>query len=246
MRYRDLFGGTVPVMAMVHMKGDSKHSALDRAKQEIDIFLRCGVEALLVENYFGSTSDVEHALRYLRQNLPNAVYGVNVLGDEALSYDLAESYGASFIQIDSVSGHLFPQEDTTYAARLEELRKRSDAVLLGGVRFKYQPIRSGRSVEQDVRLGMQRCDAIVVTGEGTGMQTPESKVRAFRAVAGDFPLVIGAGMAADRLSEAIGLCDGFIVGSWFKEQHSASGEVFEPYVREFMNEKRRLLEERCQ
>ena len=38
-------------------------------------------------------------------------------------------------------------------------------------------------------------------------------------------------------------CDGFIVGSWFKENHSAEGEVCEAYVREFMKERQRLLSE---
>lgn len=140
-------------------------------------------------------------------------------------------------------GHLKPDKDESYVAEIEALRRGSQAVLLGGVRFKYQPVRSGRSVAEDVLLGKERCDGIVVTGEGTGLATPIDKVMEFRSVAGDFPLIIGAGVTLKSLRTDLPHCDGFIVGSWFKENHSAEGEVSEAYVREFMKEYRRIREE---
>ena len=118
------------------------------------------------------------------------------------------------------------------------MRRDSDAVLLGGVRFKYQPIRSGRTVEEDLRLGMERCDAIVVTGEGTGMATPQEKVLKFRGILGDFPLIVGAGVTLDTVEETFKAGDGAIVGSWFKQGHRDFGDVNEKYVEEFMNKKR--------
>lgn len=245
MKYQDLFVKPKPVMAMIHLKGDSCESVQERARREIDIYLNCGVDAVLVENYFGSAGDVGWTLKYLQEHLPGATYGVNVLGDYRRAFELAGEYGAKYIQIDSVCGHLRPKEDERYAEELASLRGQCDVVLLGGVRFKYQPVRSGREQDEDVALGMKRCDAIVVTGEGTGMATPVGKVKDFRTVAGDFPLIIGAGVTPNRLREGIGLCDGFIVGSWFKEGHKDYGEVSEAYVREFMKERQRLLGEMC-
>ena len=32
---------------------------------------------------------------------------------------------------------------------------------MGGVRFKYQPVNSGRSTEEDLKICMNRCDAIL-------------------------------------------------------------------------------------
>ncbi len=240
MTSRELFQPPCPVMAMVHMKGDRDKSAFERAKEENEIYLNNGVEALLLENYFGSALDVERGLAYLQEFYPDAIYGVNVLGDESLSFELAERYGAKFIQIDSVCGHLTPEQDALFAEKLSALRKESKAVLLGGVRFKYQPVRSGRSLEEDLLLGMQRCDAIVVTGEGTGVETPMEKVKEFRSLVGDFPLVIGAGMTTAQLKEGVKNCDGFIVGSYFKEGHSAYGEVSPAYVREFIQNRQTL------
>ena len=46
---------------------------------------------------------------------------------------------------------------------------------------------------------MTRCDAIVVTQDATGQETPMEKINEFRKIIGDFPLVIGAGMTADNL-----------------------------------------------
>lgn len=113
-------------------------------------------------------------------------------------------------------------------------------LILGGVRFKHQPILSGRSLEEDLRLGMQRCDAIVVTGEGTGMNTSIEKIRQFRDLMGDFPLVVGAGLTAQTVPEQLSVGDGAIVGSTFKEGRKAKGEVCKAYVEEFMEQVRKL------
>ncbi len=242
MKFEKLFGAGKPIMAMLHLKADRHMDMLERAKQEVRCYLEQGVEALIVENYFGTTQDCEAVLAWLQKEHPQTVYGVNILGNYARAFDLAEKYNARFIQIDSVCGHLHPAYDEQYARSLNALRERSDAVVLGGVRFKYQPVRSGRSVEEDLRLGMERCDAIVVTGDGTGMATPMEKVRQFRAAIGDFPLILGAGVTPDSLRETVERCDGAIVGSYFKEGHRDIGDVCEAYVREFMEKKRLYAE----
>jgi len=225
-------------MAMLHLKSDWNMDMLERAKREVRCYLEQGVEALVVENYFGSTEDCECVLAWLQKEHPQACYGVNILGNYHRAFELAAKYNARFIQIDSVCGHLTKVYDEQYARSLNALRAKSDAVVLGGVRFKYQPVRSGRSVEEDLCLGMERCDAIVVTGDGTGMATPMEKVQQFRAAIGDFPLILGAGVTPNSLRETMERCDGAIVGSYFKEGHRDTGDVCEEYVREFMKQKR--------
>ena len=52
-------------------------------------------------------------------------------------------------------------------------------------------------------MGMQRCDAIVVTGEGTGMNTSIGEnPGSSRDLMGDFPLVVGAGLTAQTARAA--------------------------------------------
>ena len=240
MKFHDIFPSVQPVIGMLHLKGDHKLSMMERAKRETECYLEQGVDALLVENYFGSAQDCERVLAWLEKEHPDAQYGINILGDYERAFILAKRYHAAFIQIDSVCGHLPKLQDERLANHLQSLRKDCDAAVLGGVRFKYQAVRSGRSVEEDLLLGMQRCDAIVVTGAGTGMMTPMDKVRAFRDTIGDFPLIMGAGMRPEMIYNCFSICDGAIVGSYFKEGHRDHGDVNPQFVAEFMNEKRRI------
>ena len=242
MTFQALFPGTKPVIGMLHLKSGDGQSQMDRARREIDIYVKNGMEALLVENYFGSVLDCECVLDYLQsQNFP-ILYGVNILGDYVRAFEMSKAYAARLIQIDSVCGHLPPDGDEPYAERLKALKQDCDAVVLGGVRFKYQPIRSGRSLKEDLILGAERCDGIVVTGDGTGLATPLEKIRAFRRELGYFPLIVGAGVTLASLKDSLALADGLIVGSWFKEQHADHGDVCPQYVQQFMEQKRRYTE----
>ena len=100
------------------------------------------------------------------------IYGVNALHNDALGFELAKKYGASFIQLDSVAGHLTPEDDAVFGESIAKWRAGYDGFVIGGVRFKYQPYLSGRTLEEDLHIGMSRCDAIAVTGEGTGKTRP--------------------------------------------------------------------------
>lgn len=241
MKYRDLFGDSKPVIAMLHLKGYDPKNTLERVKTETAAYLAAGVEAVMVENYYGTSGDCERALAWLQEAKLPLRYGVNVLGDCEAAFRMSAKYGASFVQIDSVCGHLPPEkEQKLLLDKLQAARAGTDVVLLGGVRFKYQPVRSGRSLEEDLRLGMERCDAIVVTGEGTGLATPQEKVQEFRRILGDFPLVVGAGVTIDTVEESLRVADGMIVGSYFKQGHKDSGDVEPAHVQAFMDKKRSM------
>lgn len=188
-----------------------------------------------MENYYGSARDCEIVLDFLKENYGGRCYGVNILGDYSRAFALAGKYNAKFIQIDSLCGHLPTEEDITFGGRLNELRRNSPVSVLGGVRFKYQPILSGRSLEQDLIIGMERSDAIVVTGGGTGQDSPDSKIKEFRITVKDFPVIVGAGVTIDTIGKKLELADGIIIGSWLKENHRDYGDVSREYVAEFMD-----------
>ena len=234
MKFEALFGKKKPMIGMIHC-GSLKHTpVLKLAQQEIEIYLAHGVFPL-VENYFGSVKDCEAVLSWLQREHGDSIYGVNILGDRKAAFELAGKYGASFVQIDSVCGHLPAKEDEIHADRLQDLREQTDVVLLGGVRFKYQPVLSGRSLEEDLRLGAERCDAIVCTGEGTGIPTPIGQVLEFKAVLGDFPVIVGAGVTLATVKETFEVGDGAIVGSWFKAGHMAQNDVDPDFVEQMVS-----------
>lgn len=234
MKLTDVFSVKKPIMGMLHLKGDGRGDVLSRAQREADLMAECGVDALVVEDYFGTEEDVLMVLDWLRKERPDYCYGVNILQQFAKSYETAVEYGAKFMQVDSVCGHLAPQDDPAYERLCRTYHERQEVLILGGVRFKYQKVLSGRSVEEDLRLGMERCDGIVVTGNGTGMNTDIEKIKQFRAAIGDFPLIIGAGLTAGTVGEQLAIGDGAIIGSAFKEGGDAHNELCRDNIAAFM------------
>lgn len=258
-RILSVFGVNKPIIGMLHLNGYHAKEIHELAKFEIEQMYLNGVDAILAEDYFGEPEDVEWALDYLKTNYPDRVYGVNMLCDSERGFALAKRYGASFIQIDSVCGHLVPGSgmsgperpdlldkvcDGDFEEKLAELRTNYPVFLLGGVRFKYYPVNSCRSVEEDLNIGKTRCDAIVVTGGATGMDTGIEKIQRFRDAIGDFPLFVGAGMTDDTCRQQLSIADGAIVGSWFKEMGTAEWPVDPERVRRFM-EIVKVVREEC-
>jgi len=234
--FLEIFKRKKPIIAMLHLKGENAEERLKMAAIEADIYAECKVDAVLVEDYYGDITDVENALAYLSVKRPHYIYGVNVLDNFAKSYELALQYGAKFMQLDSVCGHLTPEDEKAYLEVIDGYRKDEKIPVIGGVRFKYQKYLSNRSLEDDLEIGMRHCDAIAVTGAGTGMDTDMEKIRQFRKIMGEFPLIVAAGMTKETIKEKLSIADAAIVGSTFKDTRKDSGDVFAAHVKEFMDE----------
>lgn len=139
---------------------------------------------------------------------------------DAMGFVLAQGFDCDYLQIDSVGGHLKSRDDETLNAFFSYFRKKCNAYLMGGVRFKYQPVNSGRSTEEDLKICMNRCDAICVTEDATGQETSMiKKIEQFRNTIGEFPLFVCAGMTAENAEEQLMIADGGVVGSYFKDTY---------------------------
>lgn len=219
---------------MIHLGGGPR-DVLSLALEEVRILSDAGIDGIIVENYFGTIEDVHAVMAALGDVDLKCRIGINILGDTEAAFEIADRYRADFIQIDGVSGHLPPSRDDAYAAWLAERRERSDAAILGGVRFKYMPVLSGRSEAEDVSIGRDRCDAVVVTSDATGQETDIEKIRRFREVLGtDHPLLIGAGLTPANVAEQFAIADGGIVGSWLKHDHRDTGRISPRHVEIFL------------
>ncbi len=232
--FLSLFENPKPILAMLHLKGESLDEILKRVLIEADIYHDCGVDAVIVEDYFGDVSAVEKALALLKKERSGYCIGVNVLDDFEKSYQLCRQFDLPFMQVDSICGHLEKADEDAYFQMVDHYRRDGKAAVIGGVRFKYQPYLSMRSIEEDLRIGMSHCDAIAVTGTGTGVETATDKIKTFREIIGDFPLVVGAGVTKETLKEKLSIGDAAIVGSTFKDTRQDTGDVHKPFVCEFM------------
>ncbi len=234
--FYNLFPEKKTLIGMIHLKEDEEYSALERAKREIDILIENGFDAVLVEDYLSyGVDNVITTLNYLQKERPEVIYGLNVLRSYYLhqekipnyewSFMLASQYGAKFIQLDSIVGHLPQDEYAKFINRIRELRKNSDVCILGGVRFKYQP-NYLNDLKQEVEIAKAECDAIVTTGEGTGKETPISKLKQMRASIGnDFAFISGAGVNEGNCYDTLLVADAVIVGSYLKEKDNVEGEI---------------------
>lgn len=239
-KFLDLFANKKPILAMLHLKGENDEDVMNRLKREIEIYVQGGVDAIIVENYFGKYDQLEKALAYVKSLQLSIPYGVNCLNVDTMGFELAIQYQASFVQLDSVVGHVRPRDEQTLKAFFQMYRKRYDGCILGGVRFKYQPVLSENSVEEDLKIAETRCDAICVTQDATGQETSLEKIKQFKDALCDFPLIVGAGITPENIEEQFKIADGAIVGSYFKDSYKDDGEVSKEHVDNIINAVRRI------
>ncbi|MBR5641536.1 MAG: membrane biogenesis protein [Firmicutes bacterium] len=238
--FQEVFKTPKPVIGVLHLKGGSKEDVQERAKKEIEAYLEGGADALLAEDYFGTYDDLEWVLGYLQDHKPGVPVGVNCLNFDSLNYLLARKYSCDFLQLDSVVGHVKPRDEASLSAFFSLENPRTDALVLGGVRFKYQPVLSEKSLAEDIETAKKRCGAICVTGDGTGQQTPLEKLQEFRKLAGSFPLVICSGLNDENCVEQLKVADAAVVGSYFKDSGKDTGDVDAAKVKKLMDKVKTL------
>ena len=80
-----------------------------------------------------------------------------------------------------------------------------------------------------------RCDAVVTTGDATGIETPIDKLFRYKEILRDFPLIVGAGVNPENAYEQLKVVDGAIVGSCFKPDGEIRAMVEIGLVRRLMD-----------
>ncbi|GGD00871.1 BtpA/SgcQ family protein [Enterococcus wangshanyuanii] len=229
-----MFSVEKPIIGVIHLKGETEEEIQERAKKEIQIYVEQGIDGILMENYYGDYVQLEKALQYITSLNLSLPIGVNVLNMDPLGFHLANKYDLQFLQIDSVVGHVKPRDEASLQEFFNLYRAKTKAKLIGGVRFKYQPLLSEKSVEADLHIAQKRCDAIAVTENATGEETSMEKIELFRRELPEFPLIVAAGLNDNNVKEQLAIGDAAIVGSNFKDTRKDTGDIYAPYVASFM------------
>jgi predicted TIM-barrel enzyme len=107
--------------------------------------------------------------------------------------------------------------------------------VLGGVWPKYYTPVFNSNLENDLKQGVKRANAIVVTGSGTGKETPLEKIEEFRKIIGNYPLIVGAGLNINNAYEQLSIADGAIVGSCLKYKEITEKRMDKIKVRDLMD-----------
>jgi uncharacterized protein len=209
-----------PIFGMIHLSGKSKTK---RAFEELRIYQEEGLSGAIVEDYHGSLLDLEIALELSQQfgiiGSRNFALGVNFLEDPCQGIAIAAKFNAQFAQLDTVQTN---ELDVDF---YDDLRSKHPGIaVMGGVRFKYtDPGRN--SLEEDLEEARSRCEVIVTTGTGTGIETPVEKLRYFKKRLPGHPVFTGAGVTKENAYEQLTIADGAIVGSYFKPGEDTTKKV---------------------
>jgi uncharacterized protein len=224
-----------PILGMLHMYGFEQ--AADYASSEIDIYSQEGVDGFILENYHGTLKEIRQVLSWIDEIDGNMLKGINILpNDIVTAYELAAAYKLDFIQFDYVAGSYERTAPFDYQTFIRFRTRFPEIKILGGVWPKYYEPVSGSKLWEDIEDAQGRCDAIVVTGAGTGKETPLDKIKQFKALAGNTPIIIGAGLTPENVGEQLIHADGAIVGSTFKKFAKTTNPVDRELVKEFMSE----------
>jgi hypothetical protein len=232
------------LIAMIHvaaLPGTPAHrlsvrEIVKQAVREAQVYRDCGVEALAIENM--------HDTPYLRGRVgPEIVAAMTAVGQavkaasglpvgmqilaganvEALA--AAHVAGLDFIRAEGyVFAHVADEGIIeSSAARLLRYRKAigAEAVQIwADVKKKH----SAHAITADVSLGataeaveFMRGEAVIITGNVTGDPPQAADLREARAHC-RLPVYLGSGLTPANLPNLYAAADGFIVGSYFKEQ----------------------------
>lgn len=226
-KFYELFKVKKPIIGMIHLAGTTRDERIQRALEELTLYEKEGVNGAIIEDYCGPAEDIYKTLEETQKNKFKIILGVNNLRNPYASF-YAKDLGAKFVQFDSVqSNHL----NVNFYNQFRE--KYPDILIFGGVRFKYKN-NSHNSLEKDLDDGMKRCDAIITTGDGTGIETPVEKLKQFKNYMGEFPLIVDAGLNDANCGKQMQIADGAIVGSYFKPYGNVRLPVDREKVKDLM------------
>jgi uncharacterized protein len=228
------------------------------AVREAQLYEQSGLDAIMLENmhdvpYLNNSagSEITAALTAIACAVKQVVplpLGIQVLASanrEALAIALAADL--QFIRAEGfVFGHL---ADEGYmdscAGELLRYRKQIGAehiAILTDIKKKH----SAHTLTADVSIGETAAaaefflsDGLIITGTSTGKAAILQDIQEVRQHT-SLPIIIGSGITANNLAEYWTLADGFIIGSYFKENGLWSGSLSEDRIRKLIRVRENL------
>lgn len=250
---------------MIHLKalpGTPKNTLnasdiINAALQEAEIYKKAGIDAIMIENmhdvpYLKGSVDHEISsimtlIGYLIKQRTKLPVGIQILAGanrEALA--AAKAADLDFIRAEGFVFAHVADEGIMEAQAGELLRYRkkigADGIaLFTDIKKKH----SSHAITKDVSLldtakaaQFFLSDGIIVTGDHTGVAASVEELKTLNGLA--IPVLIGSGITIDNISDYWPLCNGMIVGSYFKKEGYWGNELNNNRVSEFMKLIRKL------
>lgn len=238
---QSLFPQVPVLLGMVHLPGlpGSPHAVafdevITAALHDAKILQDCGFSGLMIENlgdfpYFPDHVPAETvaAMAIVADRVKASCglpVGVNVLRNDALSaLAIAAAARLQFIRVNVLAGTVVTDQGllTGQAHLLLRERKRLGAEqiqIFADIRVKHAAPLVARDLAQEVEEFYERagCEALIVSGSGSGKEVDFEFLRAVKQAAGPRPVLIGSGLQAGNAAELLRHAEGAIVGSSIK------------------------------
>jgi len=262
-KFQELFKKSPAVIGMIHVKalpgtpryrGNRFQQVIDQVKKETDIYLKAGVDGLLIENMHdipytnrvvgpeitASMTAVSQAMKEI-VNKDEVPCGIQILAGcnkEALA--VAKATHLDFIRAE---GFVFTQVADegmiqSDAGELLRYRKTIDAenvLVFTDIKKKHSShaITSDLNIEDIAKAAeFFLSDGLIITGSSTGKQASTTELETLTECS-NLPILIGSGITSENCS-SYNKAHGFIIGSYFKDQGYWENEINYEKVKEFM------------
>lgn len=253
--FRDRFDVDRPAIGMVHLPPlpgapdfDGDRDAIrERALEDARRLEAGGIDGLMLENFgdapFYPDSVPDHVvaeMTALTTRVTEAVdvpVGINVLRNDApAALSIAAATDADFVRVNVHVGAAATDQGVLEGQAHETLRLRdrldADVAILADVHVKHATPIGETGVRQAALETVERgrADGAIVSGPGTGVETPLEDVERVADAVGDrAPVLVGSGVTRETVGDCFEAgADGVIVGTALKE----GGETTHPVSRE--------------
>jgi membrane complex biogenesis BtpA family protein len=166
--------------------------------------------------------------------------GVNVLrSDGEAAVAVAAASGAHYVRVNVHMGAVVADQGVVQGSSQLSVRLRSAlksrALIFADVGVKHAAPLAGRSLDIETRDLAERglADAIIVTGDRTGVETDVADIEVVRA-ATTLPVLVGSGATPENIEQVLPKVNGLIVGSYFKKDGAGHKLVDEARVERFV------------
>jgi hypothetical protein len=252
------------IIGMIHvaaLPGTPRHelgpaAILEQAVAEARLYRAAGVDAIAIENMHdipylnrqvgpeivATMSLIAQAVK-VESGLPCGIQILAGANREALAVALAADL--DFVRAEGfVFGHIADEGwIDAQAGELLRYRKQIGAEAIA-VCTDIKKKHSSHAITADVDLvetakaaAYFLSDALIITGTSTGAATDLAEIKAVKAAV-NLPVLVGSGITLDNVADYLPICDGLIIGSWFKEDGHWSKPVSAERVRVFMEKVR--------
>lgn len=257
MHFQDLFGTKKQLFGCLHLLAlpgapfyqGKMSDVYDRALQELEIYKRHGIDAVIIENfrdkpfYPGKVpSETVAALTAVGREIVKKAkmpVGINVLrNDGETAIAIATAIEAQFVRINVHMHAVVSEEGIIQGVSHHTLRLRSnlnsDVMIFADVGVKHAAPLAGRGLVSEAKDLAERgfVDALIVSGDRTGEAARVEDVDLVKRNT-RLPVLVGSGITRQNLPLFFDRADGFIVGSFFKEGGQGNHFVDEQRVHAF-------------